>query len=112
MGISIVTQHRNITPEQVNVHKSTIRALFEILRNDPARVTYLSTSDDNMLEALGVPRLVSSSDKETQELGANVSMLLIHHVEGLTMHDLMKFDQAAKDYIQKQESLKVWQTIN
>jgi len=72
----------------------------------------LTTSDEQVLEALGMPRLVSSQDKATQELGANISMLLVHRVESLTMHDLMKFDQAAKDVIQKRESLKLWQTIN
>ena len=47
-----------------------------------------------------------------QELGANLSLLLVHHVDGLTYHDLTKFDQAAKDVILKRESLKLWETLN
>ena len=65
-----------------------------------------------MLESLAIPRFVSSRDTKMQELGANLSLLLVHHVDGLTYHDLTKFDQAAKDVILKRESLKIWGTLD
>lgn len=46
LGISIVTQHVNITPEQVSVHKCVIEVLYDLLRDDPSRINYLSTNDE------------------------------------------------------------------
>ena len=42
LGISIVTQHKNITPDQIRVHKCVIEVLYELLRKDPSRIAYMS----------------------------------------------------------------------
>ena len=39
-------------------------------------------------------------------------MLLQQHADGVTLHDLVKFDIAAKDVILKRQSMKLWKIVN
>ena len=94
------------------MHKNIIDSIYSILVVDQRLAKYLSTEDAQVLEALALDKLVSSNDEESVSLGVNMTQLLMHHCEGLTLSDLVKYDVGARDVIQKRESIKLWETIN
>ena len=55
---------------------------------------------------------MTSDDETLATLGVNMTQLLVHHREDLTLVDLVQYDVSARDVIQKRESLKVWEAIN
>ena len=112
LTIWMATQFKAGSAEQDSIRFHFTQVIFEVISQDPSRVSYLSISDEQQISALGLTKLIQSGDNEKITLGVNMVQLLLFHTEGLTLQELIKFDISARDIIHKRESKKIWDAIN
>ena len=56
--------------------------------------------------------MLNSGDSKQMTLAADFCHYLLFHDKNLSMNDLVGYDQKARDFIIKQDMVKVWTTLN
>jgi hypothetical protein len=56
--------------------------------------------------------MLNSGAREQMTLAADFCHYLLFHDKNLSMNDLVGYDQKARDFIIKQDMVKVWTTLN